>query len=64
MAGADASGRTVYAETTDASPMTEATLKDFCMDGGTLNTKAYNAISSDLETGTPKYWTKITYKWG
>ena len=44
--------------------MTEATLQDFCKDGGAINQKAYNAISSDLETGTPKYWTKITYKWG
>lgn len=49
---------------TSSLPMTEATMKDFCMDGGTLNTKAYNAISADLETGTPKYWTTIKYRWG
>ena len=65
MAGADASGRKIYVETgNDSKPMTEATLQDFCKDGGAINQKAYSAISSDLETGTPKYWTKITYKWG
>ena len=52
--------------------MTEATLKDFCKDGNTLNQKAYNAIQADLEgkakedgTTTPvTYYTKIKYTWG
>ena len=57
---------------TGSAGMTEATLKDFCKDGNTLNQKAYNAIQADLEgkakedgTTTPvTYYTKIKYTWG
>lgn len=58
---------------THSNGMTEATMKDFCKDGGTINMKAYNAIKGDLQGITPPgggsatpvtYYTKIKYTWG
>ena len=67
MAGPDATGRAITVDT-GSSPMTEETLKAFCMDGTTLNQKAFDAIKDDLEENTStspaKYWTTIKYKWG
>lgn len=61
---AGANNRKITVDTT-SSPMTEDTMRDFCMDGATLNTKAFNAIQADLESdASPKYWTRIKYKWG
>ena len=58
---------------THSSPMNEATMKDFCKDGGVLNQKAYDAIKADLQGVTPPgggtatpitYYSKIKYVWG
>jgi len=70
MAGVD-SKREIKVDTNSA-PMTDDTLRAFCTDGATLNQKAFNAISADLEgkvqeggTTTPvTYYSKIIYKWG
>ena len=53
---------------TSSRGLTEDTMRDFCTDSsGTLNTKAYNSISADLEgtsTKPLKHYTKIKYTWG
>ena len=54
---------------TSSSPMTEATMTEFCKDPqGVLNQKALDSIKSDLEgtTGHPTitYYSKIQYVWG
>lgn len=61
---AGANNRKIKVDNTSL-PMTEDTMRDFCMDGGVLNTKAFNAIKADLESdAAPKYWTRIKYVWG
>ena len=58
---------------TSSAGMNSATMRDFCMDNGVLNQKAYNAISADLQGVTPPgggaatpvtYYSRIKYVWG
>ena len=68
LAGAEAANRKISVDTS-SSPMTEATMTDFCKDPqGVLNQKALNSIKSDLE-GTSShptitYYSRINYLWG
>lgn len=68
LAGAEAANRKISVDTS-SSPMTEATMTEFCKDPhGVLNQKALDSIKSDLEgtTGHPTitYYSKIQYVWG
>jgi hypothetical protein len=65
LAGADAANRKISVDTS-SSPMTEATMTEFCKDPqGVLNQKALDSIKSDLEgtSGHPSitYYSNIRY---